>query len=89
MGSTVARIWGLAIDGKIFHQDATFRSLSSNGAQIEGVARPIALREMIGLQYEQKRARVLVASVDSREPKNLILWVALSVGEPCPCGSAS
>ena len=84
MKSTVVRIWGLAIDGKIFHQDATFRSLSRTGAQIEGVVRPVALRETIGLQYEQKRARVLVASIDGREPKNIVLGVDLSFGEQCP-----
>jgi hypothetical protein len=84
MRSTVVRIWGLAIDGKIFHQNANFRSLSRTGAQIEGVFQPVALRDMIGLQYERKRARVFVSSIDSREPKNIILGVDLSLGEPCP-----
>ena len=84
MRGTVVRIWGLAIDGKIFHQNAVFRSLSRTGAQIEGVFQPVALRDMIGLQYERKRARVFVSSVDNRESTNIILGVDLSIGESCP-----
>jgi hypothetical protein len=84
MKSTVVRIWGLAIDGKIFHQNATFRSLSRTGAQLEGVLREVQVRETIAVQYEQKRARVVVSSVDSRDLNNIILGVALVADAECP-----
>ena len=84
MTNSSVRIWGFATDGKTFTQDATFRSLSPTRAWIEGVARMIQMGEVIGLQYEANRARVLVSSVDGRQEHNVILAVDLIEGQCCP-----
>jgi PilZ domain len=39
---------------------------------------------MIALQYERKRARVVVSSIDSRDRNNIILGVVLIADGECP-----
>ena len=84
MPNSSVRIWGCAADGTTFTQDASFRSLSRTGAWIKGVGRMIQPGEILGLQYEAKRARVRVGFVDSRQEHNVILAVDLISGQRCP-----
>lgn len=85
MENSNVRIWGIALDGKAFSQNATFRSLSRTGAWIEGLKRTIIQPgEVIGLQYEANRARVRVGFVDSRQESNITVAVVLLEGQRCP-----
>jgi PilZ domain len=84
MSKTSVRIWGCALDGKTFHQNATIRSFSRTGACIEGVEREIPVQEVIALEYDGKRARVMVSAVDSRRKGDVVLAVKLLDGQCSP-----
>jgi hypothetical protein len=77
------RIWGIAADGKSFSQHVTLRTLSRNGVVIEGVQRELATGEIIGIQYNEQKARVRVNSV-YRQTSNCVVAVELLPEQECP-----
>lgn len=51
------RVWGMDADGKPFFQNATASNLSSEGAQLSRVQHSLKVGEIIGVQYNDKKAR--------------------------------
>ena len=51
------RVWGMDADGKPFFQKAVASGLSSEGVQITRIHHALKNGEVIGIQYEDKKAR--------------------------------
>jgi hypothetical protein len=56
----LVRVWGMDADGRPFFQNANAGKISSEGAQISGIAHPLKAGDIIGVQYGDKKARFKV-----------------------------
>ena len=56
----LVRAWGMDADGRPFFQNANATNLSSEGARILGISHPLKSGDVIGVQYEDKKARFKV-----------------------------
>ena len=54
------RVWGMAANGQPFFQSAMAQNISSTGACIYGVEPELKVGDVIGVQYEAKKARCKV-----------------------------
>jgi hypothetical protein len=54
------RVWGMSADGRAFSQTAHAQNISSEGALLSGVEHELTVGDVIGVQYEQKKARFKV-----------------------------
>ncbi len=57
------RLWGLDAGGRPFGSAATTLDISPSGACVEGVSGQLAAGNIVGLQYEDRKARFAVAWV--------------------------
>ena len=60
------RVWGMDINEKPFIQPAVARQLAEHSATLEGVI-PVKLGDTIGVQFEKRKARFKVCSVESHD----------------------
>ena len=56
----LVRVWGMDADGRPFFQNANATNLSSEGARILGISHPLKSGDVIGVQHEEKKARLKV-----------------------------
>ena len=56
----LVRVWGMDADGRPFFQNANAGKISSEGAQISGIAHPLKAGDIIGVQHGDKKARFKV-----------------------------
>jgi hypothetical protein len=87
------RVWGLDSEGRPFFQNAHATNLSSEGALLTGIAHQLKAGEVIGVQFELKKARfkviwVLDAGYARKTEAGVqilkgqrIPWEALATGE--------
>jgi hypothetical protein len=54
------RVWGMSADGRAFSQQARAQNISSEGALLSGIEQELTVGDVIGVQYEQKKARFKV-----------------------------
>jgi len=57
------RVWGMDADGRPFFQNANASNMSSEGAQLNGIAHPLKSGDIIGVQHGEKKARFKVVWV--------------------------
>src|ERR1035441_1084250 len=57
------RVWGMGADNQPFHQNANAQNVSINGACICGLEHELKVGDVIGVQYETKKARCKVVWV--------------------------
>jgi hypothetical protein len=57
------RVWGMDAEGRPFFQNATASNMSSDGAQLSGIAHPLKSGDVIGIQHGDKKARFKVVWV--------------------------
>src|ERR1700733_8762677 len=80
----VVRIWGMAA-GKAFFQNVYARELRQDGALLSGIEHPLQGEDVIGVQYENRKARFRVRRVtDAGLPQRIQAEVQLLNGQECP-----
>lgn len=54
------RVWGMSADGHAFSQAARAQNISSEGALLAGIEHELRVGDVIGVQYNEKKARFKV-----------------------------
>jgi hypothetical protein len=79
------RVWGMGSDNKPFHQNANAQNVSVNGALICGLEHELKVGDVIGIQYETKKARCKVVWVmEAGGLKKVQVGVQLVADQECP-----
>ena len=79
------KVWGMGADEQPFFQNATAQNISSTGACIYGIEKELKVGDVIGVQYEGKKARCKVIwVVDAGGLKKNQVGVQLVVDQECP-----
>jgi hypothetical protein len=79
------RVWGMGSDNQPFHQNATAQNVSATGACINGLEHELKVGDVIGVQYETKKARCKVVWViEASGLKKVQVGVQLVVDQECP-----
>jgi hypothetical protein len=79
------RVWGMGADNQPFHQNAVAQNVSATGACITGLDHELKVGDVIGLQYETKKARCKVIWVmEAGGLKKTQVGVQLVVDQECP-----
>jgi hypothetical protein len=80
----LVRIWGMA-GGHAFFQNVHARELRGDGALLVGVEHPLEPEDVIGVQYEGKKARFRVRQVrDAGLPQRIQAELQIINGQECP-----
>jgi len=83
------RVWGMAANGQPFFQNAMAQNISSTGACIYGVEPELKVGDVIGVQYEAKKARCKVIwVVNAGALKKNQVGVQLVPEQECPWAAA-
>lgn len=79
------RVWGMGANDQPFHQNATAQNVSITGACISGIEQELKVGNVIGIQYETKKARCKVIWVsEATGLKKVQVGVQLVVDQECP-----
>lgn len=79
------RVWGMGANGQPFFQNATAQNISASGACIFGIEPELKVGDVIGVQYEGKKARCKVVwVVDAGALKKTQVGVQLVADQECP-----
>jgi hypothetical protein len=79
------RVWGMGANDQPFFQNAIAQNISSTGASIYGIEHELKVGDVIGVQYEGKKARCKVISVaDAGSLKKIQADVQLVADQDCP-----
>jgi len=79
------RVWGMGADNQPFHQNATAQNVSRTGACICGLEHELKVGDVIGVQYETKKARCRVIWVmEAGGLKRVQVGVQLVADQECP-----
>jgi hypothetical protein len=79
------RVWGMGSDNQPFHQNATAQNVSATGACINGLEHELKVGDVIGVQYETKKARCKVVWVmEAGGLKKVQVGVQLVADQECP-----
>src|SRR5271165_4900165 len=80
----LVRVWGMA-NGHAFFQNVYARELRNDGALLWGIEHPLQAEDVIGVQYDGKKARFRVQNVyDRGAPQRIQANVQLVNGQECP-----
>jgi PilZ domain-containing protein len=83
------RVWGMGANDQPFFQNATAQNISSTGACIYGIEPDLKVGDVIGVQYEGRKARCKVIwVVDAGALKKTQIGVQLVMDQECPWSSA-
>ncbi|HKH98971.1 MAG TPA: PilZ domain-containing protein [Candidatus Sulfotelmatobacter sp.] len=79
------RVWGMGANNQPFFQNAVAQNVSATGACIYGVESELKVGDVIGVQYEAKKARCKVVwVVDAGALKKVQVGVQLVADQECP-----
>jgi len=79
------RVWGMGANDQPFFQNAVAQNISATGACINGLEQQLKVGDVIGIQYEGKKARCKVIWVmDAGGLKKIQVGVQLVVDQECP-----
>lgn len=79
------RVWGMGANGQPFFQNAMAQNISATGACIYGIEPELKVGDVIGVQYESKKARCKVVwVVDAGALKKIQVGVQLVADQECP-----
>jgi hypothetical protein len=82
------RVWGMGADNQPFHQNANAQNVSLTGACIVGLEHHLKVGDVIGVQYETKKARCRVVWVmEAGSLKKVQVGVQLVADQECPWAS--
>lgn len=83
------RVWGMGADNQPFFQNAMAQNVSATGACIYGLEHELKVGDVIGVQYEAKKARCKVIwVVDAGALKKIQVGVQLVADQDCPWAAA-
>jgi PilZ domain len=79
------RVWGMGANNQPFFQNAMAQNVSATGACIYGIEPELKVGDVIGVQYEGKKARCKVIwVVDAGALKKMQVGVQLVADQECP-----
>ena len=79
------RVWGMGANNQPFFQNAMAQNISATGACIYGIEPELKVGDVIGVQYESKKARCKVIwVVDAGALKKTQVGVQLVADQDCP-----
>ena len=79
------RVWGMGANNQTFFQQAIAQNISATGACIFGIEAELKVGDVIGVQYESRKARCKVIwVVDAGALKKTQVGVQLVVDQDCP-----
>lgn len=79
------RVWGIGADNQPFHQNANAQNVSLTGACICGLEHELKIGDVIGVQYENRKARCKVIWVmEAGGLKKVQVGVQLVADQECP-----
>lgn len=79
------RVWGMGASGQPFFQNANAQNVSATGACIYGIEPELKVGDVIGVQYEGKKARCKVIwVVNAGALKKTQVGVQLVADQECP-----
>ena len=79
------RVWGMSVSGQPFFQNAMAQNISATGACLYGIDAELKVGDVIGVQYESKKARCKVIwVVDAGALKKTQVGVQLVIEQDCP-----
>lgn len=79
------RVWGMGKNDQPFFQSAVAQNISSTGACIYGIEQELKVGDVIGVQYETKKARCKVIwVVEAGGLRKIQIGVQLVVDQECP-----
>src|SRR5271166_5692930 len=79
------RVWGMGANNQPFFQSAVAQNVSATGACIFGIESELKVGDVIGVQYEAKKARCKVIwVVDAGALKKIQVGVHLVADQECP-----
>jgi len=79
------RVWGMGANGQPFFQNAMAQNISATGACIYGIEPELKVGDVIGVQYEGKKARCKVIwVVDAGALKKTQVGLQLVMDQDCP-----
>jgi hypothetical protein len=83
------RVWGMGANNQPFFQNAFAQNISATGACIYGIEPDLKVGDVIGVQYEGKKARCKVVwVVDAGALKKTQVGVQLVMDQDCPWTAA-
>jgi hypothetical protein len=83
------RVWGMGSNNQPFFQSAVAQNVSATGACIYGIEQELKVGDVIGVQYESKKARCKVVwVVDAGALKKTQVGVQLVADQDCPWTAA-
>lgn len=83
------KVWGMGANGQPFFQNAMAQNISATGACLYGIEPELKVGDIIGVQYEGKKARCKVIwVVDAGALKKTQVGVHLVVDQDCPWAAA-
>jgi hypothetical protein len=79
------RVWGMGANNQPFFQNANAQNISATGACLYGIEPELKVGDVIGVQYETRKARCKVIwVVDAGALKKTQVGVQLVVDQECP-----
>lgn len=79
------RVWGMGANDRPFNQNATAQNVSATGACLSGLEHELKVGDIIGVQFENRKARCKVVWVaDGGGLKKLQVGVQLVADQECP-----
>jgi hypothetical protein len=79
------RVWGMGANDRPFSQNAVAQNVSATGACIYGIESELKVGDVIGVQYEARKARCKVVwVVDAGPLKKTQVGVQLVADQECP-----
>jgi hypothetical protein len=82
------RVWGMGANDQPFFQNAKAQNISATGACLYGIEQNLKVGDVIGVQYETKKARCKVIwVVDAGALKKTQAGVQLVADQECPWAS--
>lgn len=79
------RVWGMGSNNQPFFQNAMAQNVSATGACLYGIEAELKVGDVIGVQYETKKARCKVVwVVDAGALKKTQVGVQLVMDQDCP-----
>ena len=79
------RVWGMGATGQPFFQNAMAQNISATGACLYGIEPDLKVGDVIGVQYETKKARCKVVwVVNAGALKKNQVGVSLVLDQDCP-----
>ncbi len=79
------RVWGMGANNQPFFQNANAQNISATGACLYGIEPELKVGDVIGVQYETRKARCKVIwVVDAGALKKTQVGIQLVVDQDCP-----